>query len=472
MSYRRSATPRRCFRILALSPARVTRVFIHYAMSDEPPSDADTRGFADGQGIGSDVPHGSAHSSMAADPCFNCNKKPSVGSKKYCGWHCGVVYCSDACQQADWPHHKKFCKEMKEHRKEYKSVLKADNPITSSREEHLKWFFGRPGRHVTCQLLAWKHRALTPVIVCSDGEPPHMMPRYVWDKERTTNSWGVVELKQCCEGAAREDFEDTQFLLSGIRPHGNQMAIIMRGSFDKEIIAIGDIVNALTSRMSAEEEVGLSPMGFIQSVMASYLSYMATCEDCLKVVLHDDDRKDLQQKYLHAFEAFPFDEIPSRENKRWLAYILMGLCHMDLNVTIVGLKSATHLNGREAVIHACKQTSAKFESKRIVVTLATNTFPPDDDIQDVCIKPANFDLSDKPTSFDYIAQIAAEAKATGKPVTANLSMMTTTSDTFIAEYNEAVVRLLANASELISLPSDAKSLMAAIQSNLRLMAAM
>ena len=409
---------------------------------------------------------------MAADPCFNCNKKPSVGSKKYCGWHCGVVYCSDACQQADWPHHKKFCKEMKEHRKEYKSVLKADNPITSSREEHLKWFFGRPGRHVTCQLLAWKHRALTPVIVCSDGEPPHMMPRYVWDKERTTNSWGVVELKQCCEGAAREDFEDTQFLLSGIRPHGNQMAIIMRGSFDKEIIAIGDIVNALTSRMSAEEEVGLSPMGFIQSVMASYLSYMATCEDCLKVVLHDDDRKDLQQKYLHAFEAFPFDEIPSRENKRWLAYILMGLCHMDLNVTIVGLKSATHLNGREAVIHACKQTSAKFESKRIVVTLATNTFPPDDDIQDVCIKPANFDLSDKPTSFDYIAQIAAEAKATGKPVTANLSMMTTTSDTFIAEYNEAVVRLLANASELISLPSDAKSLMAAIQSNLRLMAAM
>ena len=441
-------------------------------MSDEPPSDADTRGFADGQGIGSDVPHGSAHSSMAADPCFNCNKKPSVGSKKYCGWHCGVVYCSDACQQADWPHHKKFCKEMKEHRKEYKSVLKADNPITSSREEHLKWFFGRPGRHVTCQLLAWKHRALTPVIVCSDGEPPHMMPRYVWDKERTTNSWGVVELKQCCEGAAREDFEDTQFLLSGIRPHGNQMAIIMRGSFDKEIIAIGDIVNALTSRMSAEEEVGLSPMGFIQSVMASYLSYMATCEDCLKVVLHDDDRKDLQQKYLHAFEAFPFDEIPSRENKRWLAYILMGLCHMDLNVTIVGLKSATHLNGREAVIHACKQTSAKFESKRIVVTLATNTFPPDDDIQDVCIKPANFDLSDKPTSFDYIAQIAAEAKATGKPVTANLSMMTTTSDTFIAEYNEAVVRLLANASELISLPSDAKSLMAAIQSNLRLMAAM
>ena len=441
-------------------------------MSDEPPSDADTRGFADGQGIGSDVPHGSAHSSMAADPCFNCNKKPSVGSKKYCGGHCGVVYCSDACQQADWPHHKKFCKEMKEHRKEYKSVLKADNPITSSREEHLKWFFGRPGRHVTCQLLAWKHRALTPVIVCSDGEPPHMMPRYVWDKERTTNSWGVVELKQCCEGAAREDFEDTQFLLSGIRPHGNQMAIIMRGSFDKEIIAIGDIVNALTSRMSAEEEVGLSPMGFIQSVMASYLSYMATCEDCLKVVLHDDDRKDLQQKYLHAFEAFPFDEIPSRENKRWLAYILMGLCHMDLNVTIVGLKSATHLNGREAVIHACKQTSAKFESKRIVVTLATNTFPPDDDIQDVCIKPANFDLSDKPTSFDYIAQIAAEAKATGKPVTANLSMMTTTSDTFIAEYNEAVVRLLANASELISLPSDAKSLMAAIQSNLRLMAAM
>jgi hypothetical protein len=363
---------------------------------------------------------------------------------------------------------------MKERRKEYKGALKAGGQVDSSREENLKWFFGTPGRHVTCQLLAWKYRALTPVIVCSNNGPPYMMPRYVWDKERTTNSWGVVELKQCCEGAgpAREDFEDTQFLLSGLRPHGNQMAIIMRGSFDEGIIAIGDIVNALTSRMSAEEEVGLSPMGFIQSVMASYLSYMATCEDCLKVVLHDDERKDLQQKYLHAFNTFPFDAIPSRENKRWLAYIMTGLCHIDLNVTIVGLKSATHLNGREAVIHACKQTSAKFDDKRIVVTLATNTFPPDDDIQDVGIKPANFDLSNKPTRFDYIAQIAAEAMATGKPVSANLSMMTTTPDTFIAEYNEAVVRLLANAPELISLPSDAKSLMAAIQSNLRLMAAM
>lgn len=420
-------------------------------MSDEPPSDADTRGFADGQGNGSDVPH------SAAAPCLYCHKKPSIGSKfKTCGGCTAVVYCSDACQQADWPHHKKFCKDMKERRKEYKGALKAGGQVDSSREENLKWFFGTPGRHVTCQLLAWKYRALTPVIVCSNNGPPYMMPRYVWDKERTTNSWGVVELKQCCEGAgpAREDFEDTQFLLSGLRPHGNQMAIIMRGSFDEGIIAIGDIVNALTSRMSAEEEVGLSPMGFIQSVMASYLSYMATCEDCLKVVLHDDERKDLQQKYLHAFNTFPFDAIPSRENKRWLAYIMTGL------------------NGREAVIHACKQTSAKFDDKRIVVTLATNTFPPDDDIQDVGIKPANFDLSNKPTRFDYIAQIAAEAMATGKPVSANLSMMTTTPDTFIAEYNEAVVRLLANAPELISLPSDAKSLMAAIQSNLRLMAAM
>ena len=418
-------------------------------MSDEPPSDADTRGFADGQGNGSDVPH------SAAAPCLYCHKKPSIGSKfKTCGGCTAVVYCSDACQQADWPHHKKFCKDMKERRKEYKGALKAGGQVDSSREENLKWFFGTPGRHVTCQLLAWKYRALTPVIVCSNNGPPYMMPRYVWDKERTTNSWGVVELKQCCEGAgpAREDFEDTQFLLSGLRPHGNQMAIIMRGSFDKEIIAIGDIVNALTSRMSAEEEVGLSPMGFIQSVMASYLSYMATCEDCLKVVLHDDERKDLQQKYLHAFNTFPFDAIPSRENKRWLAYIMTGLCHIDLNVTIVGLKSATHLNGREAVIHACKQTSAKFDDKRIVVTLATNTFPPDDDIQDVGIKPANFDLSNKPTRFDYIAQIVAESKATGKPVKADLPMMATMSDTFIAEYNEAVVLLLANAPELISFP--------------------
>ena len=78
----------------------------------------------------------------------------------------------------------------------------------------------------------------------------------------------------------------------------------------------------------------------------------------------------------------------------------------------------------------------------------------------------------KPTRFDYIAQIVAESKATGKPVKADLPMMATMSDTFIAEYNEAVVLLLANAPELISLPSDAKSLMAAIQSNLRLMAAM
>jgi len=49
----------------------------------------------------------------------------------------------------------------------------------------------------------------------------------------------------------------------------------------------------------------------------------------------------------------------------------------------------------------------------------------------------------KPTRFDYIAQIVAESKATGKPVKADLPMMATMSDTFIAEYNEAVVLLLA-----------------------------
>ena len=58
----------------------------------------------------------------------------------------------------------------------------------------------------------------------------------------------------------------------------------------------------------------------------------------------------------------------------------------------------------------------------------------------------------KPTRFDYIAQIVAESKATGKPVKADLPMMATMSDTFIAEYNEAVVLLLANAPELISFP--------------------
>jgi len=70
----------------------------------------------------------------------------------------------------------------------------------------------------------------------------------------------------------------------------------------------------------------------------------------------------------------------------------------------------------------------------------------------VCIKPANFDLSVKPTRFDYIARIVAEWKATGKPVRADLPLMATMSDTFIAEYNEAVVLLLANAPELISFP--------------------
>ena len=332
LSYRRSATPRRCFRVSALSPARVTRGFIHYAMSDEPPSDADTRGFADGQGIGSDVPHGSAHSSMAADPCFNCNKKPSVGSKKYCGGYCGVVYCSDACQQADWPHHKKFCKDLKEHRKEYKSVLKADNPITSSREEHLKWFFATPGRAVTCQLLAWKYRALTPVIICSNNGPPYMLPRHVWDKERKSNKWIVAALKQCCD---RKHFEVTQFLLNGVKEGGNT-AVIMSSAFLKDIIGIGDIVNALTSRVNAEE------VGLAQSVMASYLSKKAGWPDAAKVFLEYVHDENLRRKYLHAYNAFPFDAAPSRENNRWLGYILMGICQIDLNVTIVGLKSATH----------------------------------------------------------------------------------------------------------------------------------
>lgn len=446
MSYRRSATPRRCFRIRALSPARVTRGFIHYAMSDAPPSDADTRCFVDGQGIGSD----------AAAPCLYCHKKPSFGSKfKTCGGCTAVVYCSDACQQADWPRHKKFCKEMKETRKKYKGVLKAGGEVDSSRQEDFKWFC-KPGRAVTCQLLAWKYRDLTPLIITSgadsDGEPPYMLPRHVWDKERKSNIWSVAVLKQCCD---RENFEETQFLLSEMK--GNNAAMVMSAFFLPAIIAIGDIVNALTSRVDAEE------VGLAQSVMASYLSKKAGWPDAWKVFLelvHDDD---MRRKYLHAFNTFPFDACPSRENNRWLGYILMGICQMDLNVTIVGLKSATHLNGREAVIHASKQTCAKFDDKRIVVTRVINTtFECTYETEDVCIKPANFDLSVKPTVFDHIAQIAAEAKVTGKPVKVNPRMMATMSDTFVAEYFEAVTLLLINAPELISLPAEIKRTMAAM----------
>lgn len=411
-------------------------------MSDEPPSDADTRGFLDGQGNGS-----AAHHNAMALLCSNCHKKPSVGSNKYCGGYCGVVYCSDACQQADWPHHKKFCKDLKEARKKYKSTLKAGGEVDSSRQEDFKWFFGKPGRAVTCQLLAWKHRHLTPLIITSgadsDGEPPYMLPRHVWDKERKSNKWSVAVLKQCCD---REHFEETQFLLSGVKRNA---AMIMSTFFLPDIIDIGDIVNALTSRVRAEE------VGLAQSVMASYLSKKAGWPDSAKVFLelvHDDD---LRRKYLHAYNAFPFDAAPSRENNRWLAYILMGICQMDLNVTIVGLKSATHLNGREAVIRASKQTCAKFDDKRIVVTLVMNTYPKRE-TQDVCIKPANFDLSVKPTVCDYIARIVAEANATGKPVTAELPMMAPMTDTFIGEYNEAVVFLFANAPELICLPPEMK----------------
>ena len=406
-------------------------------MSDEPPSDADTRDFADGQG----------YSSMAVLHCSNCNKKPSVGGKKFCGGYCGVVYCSDACQQADWPHHKKFCKEMKEARKKYhKGALKAGGEGDSSTQDNLKWFFGTPGRAVTCQLLAWKYRDLTPVIITSgansDGEPPYMLPRHVWDKERKSNKWIVAALKQCCD---REHFEVTQYLLSGVMKRGNT-AVIMSSAFLPDIIDIGGIVNALTSKVNAEE------VALAQSVVSSYLSKKAGWPDAGKVFLELVHDENLRRKYLHAYNAFPFDAAPSRENNRWLGYILMGICQIDLNVTIVGLKSATHLNGREAVIHASKQTCAKFESKRIVVTLVMNTYPKRE-TQDVCIKPANFDLSVKPTVCDYIARIVAEAKETGEQVKVNLRMMADCeTDTFIAEYKEAVVLLLANAPELIFNP--------------------
>jgi|TARA_B110000305_G_C19068589_1_gene460533 hypothetical protein len=159
-----------------------------------------------------------------------------------------------------------------------------------------------------------------------------MLPRHVWDKERKSNKWIVAALKQCCD---RKHFEVTQFLLNGVKEGGNT-AVIMSSAFLKDIIGIGDIVNALTSRVNAEE------VGLAQSVMASYLSKKAGWPDAAKVFLEYVHDENLRRKYLHAYNAFPFDAAPSRENNRWLGYILMGICQIDLNVTIVGLKSATH----------------------------------------------------------------------------------------------------------------------------------
>ena len=117
--------------------------------------------------------------------CEACSTAvPIDGGKKYCARFQVTVYCSKACQKADWKRHKKVC--GKEPEKDVldgkdKQAYKADMNVTSD------YLSSVPGLGFFCKLLFYIHWNDSPVIGITtlpgtDGMNPTVivMPKSYW----------------------------------------------------------------------------------------------------------------------------------------------------------------------------------------------------------------------------------------------------------------------------------------------------
>jgi len=261
-------------------------------------------------------------------------------------------YCSKQCAKAHWVDHKISCEAIGVAREK---VL-ADHEARGGRKKDynqmkrdlLDWSAKVPGLHSEMQLLAWKHRNEAPFIRATalhsdtngSGVQVEMVTRRLWEEE------GLYTCGSRFRGVLKQVFDapsfckDTEYVhrITIVHQDDTHFTDTSVHSFDKKMIAGVEIVEALTTSMRAD---GLAnAFAWIESAYPSHSAQGLL--DCI--------RRRAMVSYSNTTLA-GLVSVPTRALNNEVAYMIMRSMELEFEVCLTGLRSATHLIGREGVIH-------------------------------------------------------------------------------------------------------------------------
>jgi hypothetical protein len=221
--------------------------------------------------------------------------------------------------------------------------------FNQSSDDSRSWFLKVPGLINEMELMAWSHRSQAPVIVASashtdiNGSAVRvvMMPRSFWDEDpRFLDTFSTAHRESIRLMFGEASFTaSTKYLCMLIAERQDKPTqIITPRTFegDGPVCAV-KIVEALTAATRPEDLA--DAFGWFENALPA-----------------QDAREQIQfirqrARSLHVCTAPQGSvPVPTREFNTEVAYVMMNTLGLVFDIRLTGLRSATHLNGREGVI--------------------------------------------------------------------------------------------------------------------------
>jgi len=293
------------------------------------------------------------------DSCWKCMSLPVPGGKlRYCGRCAEVPYCSKQCAREDWAEHTLVCTSMRMTRVKALAVHVAQgrrkkefNQMRRDVSDEVKdWFEVVPGLVKEIELLAWTHRAESPFIHASASNLDdtggsnvrvEMIPRSFWDEDprflETYSSTFRERLRQIFDATSFCPTKQFVFVRTMHALHYWGFGLF---EFNIKCIRGVHIAEALTTATRAEDLA--DAVAWIEGACSSHV-------DATESSQYIRDRALLLHGTNTSHGSVP---VPSRALNNEVAYLIFCHLQLEFDVRLTGLRSASHLNGRQGVIRS------------------------------------------------------------------------------------------------------------------------
>ena len=294
--------------------------------------------------------------SVAGIACSKCKSLPAPGCKlRYCGRCKARPYCSRECAKADWSVHTRVCDSMRRAHDEALAGHEArggrGRDLNQKKRETLSWFVAVPGLSNEVELLAWKHRDESPLILVSSTNPSDtegsdvrvvMIPRGIWDEDpRFLDTYSETSREHL-----RDIFDDpscclnTQFVRTDSMQYSEGILPTRETTirhFRDDLVRSAEIVEALTATTRAEDLVNAF----------AWLERVFRRDKVVETLKHIRHRATTMHGSITPDGSVP---VSSRALNNEVAYMMFNCLCLEFSVRLTGLRSAVHLNGREGVV--------------------------------------------------------------------------------------------------------------------------
>jgi hypothetical protein len=229
------------------------------------------------------------------------------------------------------------------------------------------WYFAVPGLANEVALLAWKHRSESPIVVVTTSPifdakgvatQVSVLPRSFWDEDPRFTETFCEDMRE----SIRMNIDGANF------------------SPDTHYVVVIDIKHSVPQRMNIISVVYGSNVQRAVEIVDALTSAATTPEDLAAAIAWFKDKCLTQDQFRPITENFERQAAAhgsSRALHNQVAYFIIQSRGLEFCVRLVGLRGATHLNGRAGVIRGTGLN-------RFRVRL-------DDDGKEVSVKAENFE---------------------------------------------------------------------------------